>query len=176
MKSKEELDRIENTIKKVILENKSSFTPIEKESDLIYLIKKLLEKGLNIEYSSPERAYETDETTFHLLSVKTEEFLDNENNAVLFAELYDALDGIKEAGLIISSKIISRNNELYISYYGEMTQYKYFKNLLRYWNDIVFILERQSHWSAKELYELEEKLRSEITGENDVIYSKNNIV
>ncbi|MCR5102834.1 MAG: hypothetical protein K6B68_00010 [Eubacterium sp.] len=57
-----------------------------------------------------------------------------------------------------------------------MTQYKYFKNLLRYWNDIVFILERQSHWSAKELYELEEKLRSEITGENDVIYSKNNIV
>lgn len=176
MKSKEELDRIENTIKKVILENKSSFTPIEKESDLIYLIKKLLEKGLNIEYSSPERSYETDETTFHLLSVKTKEFLDNENNAVLFAELYDALDGIKEAGLIISSKIISRNNELYISYYGEMTQYKYFKNLLRYWNDIVFILERQSHWSAKELYELEEKLRSEITGENDVIYSKNNIV
>ena len=52
-----------------------------------------------------------------------------------------------------------------------MSQFNCFRNLFHYWNDIRFILERQPYWSDPELDELEQKLRSEITGENDVVYS-----
>lgn len=171
MKSSSELEKIDSAMKTVIPEHKSSFDPIEKESDLIYLVKKLLENGLNIEDASPVRPFEDDEDTFHILSVKTEEFLSDEAKTVLFAELYVALKHLQEMGITIYSRINSRDNELYISYYGDMSQFNCFRNLFHYWNDIKFILERQPYWSDSELDELEQKLRSEITGENDVIYA-----
>ena len=146
---------------------------IEKESDLIYLVKKLLENGLNIEDASPVRPFENDEDTFHILSVKTEEFLNDEAKTVLFAELYVAMKHLQEMDITIYSRINSRDNELYISYYGDMSQFNCFRNLFHYWNDIKFILERQPYRSDTELDELEQKLRSEIIGENDVIYPNN---
>ena len=173
MKSSSEFERIDSAMKTVIPEHKSSFTPIEKESDLIYLVKKLLENGLNIEDASPVRPFENDEDTFHILSVKTEEFLNDEAKTVLFAELYVAMKHLQEMDITIYSRINSRDNELYISYYGDMSQFNCFRNLLHYWNDIKFILERQPYRSDTELDELEQKLRSEIIGENDVIYPNN---
>ena len=173
MKSSSEFERIDSAMKTVIPEHKSSFTPIEKESDLIYLVKKLLENGLNIEDASPVRPFENDEDTFHILSVKTEEFLNDEAKTVLFAELYVAMKHLQEMDITIYSRINSRDNELYISYYGDMSQFNCFRNLFHYWNDIKFILERQPYRSDTELDELEQKLRSEIIGENDVIYPNN---
>ena len=130
MKSSSEFERIDSAMKTVIPEHKSSFTPIEKESDLIYLVKKLLENGLNIEDASPVRPFENDEDTFHILSVKTEEFLNDEAKTVLFAELYVAMKHLQEMDITIYSRINSRDNELYISYYGDMSQFNCFRNLL----------------------------------------------
>lgn len=170
MKSDEEFERINNALDKILPEYKDSFTTVAKESDLIYLIKNLMEKGLKIEYYTPVRPYENSDEYFHLISVKTSEFLNDENKTVLFAELYSAMESIKEAGINLVKKINSLKNELYISYYCDVEQYKYFDNLEKYWKDMMFILERQPHWSEPELADLEETFREKITGENDIIY------
>lgn len=170
MKSDEEFERINSVLDGILPDHQASFVPIKKESDLIYLIKKLMENGIKIEDYNPVRPYENSEEYFHLLSVKTADFLNDNDKAVLFAELYSALESLKDVGIKLDKKINSLNNELYISYYCNMEQYNYFSNLLKYWDDIIFILDKQSHWSEPELADLEEKFREKITGENDVVY------
>lgn len=168
IKSDEEFERINTVLDGILPDHQASFAPIKKESDLIYLIKRIMENGLKIEYYTPVRPYENSDEYFHLLSVKTSDFLNDDNKAVLFAELHSSLESLKGAGIKIDKKINSLNNELYISYYCNMEQYNYFSNLLKYWDDIIFILDKQPHWSDSEMSDLEKKFREKITGESDV--------
>lgn len=138
MKSAEEFERINNVLENISSEQQASFEPVTNESDLINLIKQLTKKGLKIEDYSPVRPFEDSEDFIHLLSLKTADFLNDEKKAILFAELYTALESLKNTGIKLDKKINSLNNELYISYYYDVDHLHYFNNLEKYFAETHF--------------------------------------
>ena len=76
---------------------------------------------------------------------------------------------MQKAGINIDRKITSKNKELYLTYEIASSQRKYLDNLIKYWDDIIFIKERNGTWSDKEIKELNNKLIANITGENDIV-------
>ena len=172
MKSDEELTRIDKAMEDFLPQIKAAGNPVERESELIFLIKDLLEKGLHIERFSPEEKKEIDYDFMHLLSIRTEEILSDDRKKELFALLMYSLETIREQGINITRSITSRNKELYLTYKYPSSRYECFDNLQKHWDDIFYILERKPGWPEDEIEELEEKLRDEITGEKDVAFSK----
>ena len=71
----------------------------------------------------------------------------------------------------ITKSITSKDKKLFVTYKYPSSQYRFFETLQRSWEDITYILERQSWWSKEELDDLEEKFRAKVTGENDVSFS-----
>lgn len=166
-----EISRIDQALESVMPEVKSSYTPIEKESDLIYLIKELLEKGLSVERFTPEERMEIDYDYIHLFSVKSEDITKDDDSKRLYARLVCAVETMQQKRINITKSITSKDKELYVTYKYPSSQYRFFETLEHSWEDISYILERQPWWSKEELDELEEKFRAKITGENDVMLS-----
>ena len=173
MKNDEELEKIDKALETVMSEVRSGYKPVSKESDFIYLIKHLIEEGLCIEQYSPEVTSEIGTGDMHLLSVKTEPILNDENAKTMFARIVCAIETIRQYGVDVYRKITCRNNEFYVSYFYPPEQYVYFNNLREHWNDILYIYERKENWTDWELAPLEEKLRADVTGEKDFYFQKN---
>ena len=172
MKSEDEMLRIEKALDEVKSPVLSSHKPIEKESDLIFLIKKTVENGLGIERFSPEETLEIDYDQMHLLSLRTEEILRNDSKKSLYADLVYGIEDICSYGINISQRIVSRKNELFISYFYPASQYGFFENLEKYWDDISDIMKRKQWMLEDDIDELERKFRDKITGVNDVAFSE----
>lgn len=172
MKSADEMLRIETALDEVKSTVLSSHKTIEMESDLIFLIKKTVENGLGIERFSPEEKLEINYDQMHLLSLRTEEILSNDNKKRLYADLVYGIEDIRRYGINISQKIVSRKNELFISYFYPASKYVFFENLEKNWDDISYIMKRKQWWSKDEMDELEKKFRDKVTGVNDVAFSE----
>ena len=69
----------------------------------------------------------------------------------------------------INRKITCKNNELYVTYEIASSQWKYLKNLNRYWDDIIYIKERIGSWPNQEIDELNKKFLNKITVPHDMI-------
>ena len=172
MKNDEELEKIDKALDAVMPEVRTGYKPIRRESDFIYLIKQLIEEGLCIEQYSPEVSFEEIGTgDMHLLSVRSESILNDEKVRTMFAHIVCAIETIRQYGVDVYRKITCRNNEFYVSYFYLSEQYIYFNNLRECWNDILYIYERKENWTDWELAPLEERLRADITGEKDVLFS-----
>ena len=130
----------------------------------------MIEKGVNIERFSPEELLEPDYDTIHLLSIRTEEILNDEEKVKLYAGFSCAVEILKQYGIQINRKITSRNKELFVTYSYPSSQYMYFKNLNTYWDDMVFITDRKGMWPDWKLKEYEEKFEADITGEGDISF------
>ena len=174
MKNDEELAKIDNALEDTInyMENHSG--PITLESEFIYLIKDTIEKGLNIDRYTPlvsvkEIDYENDDVD--LLSVKSEDILNVNPNKILFANLLYAINTIQKYGIKLSRRITSRTGELFITYSYPPSQYRYFSNLQKYWNDMIYIIEKKGEWTDQEIEKLEVDFKEKITGENDISFS-----
>lgn len=175
MKSKDELARIDKALEPVISEVKTSYTPIQYESDLIYLVKEMLESGMKLERYSPEEKSDMDSDYMHLLSIKTEEILSDEDNKKMYARLVCYIETIQQCGINILRSITSRNNELFVTYKYPLSQSEYFDNLRDHWDDLIYILERKPHWAKQDLQPLEDKLRAGITGEDNMEFKNHPI-
>ncbi|WP_049895656.1 helix-turn-helix domain-containing protein [Oribacterium sp. NK2B42] len=171
--SEAEINRIDKALEGIMPEVSASYTPIEKESDLIYLIKKTLEKGLPLEQFTPEERAEIDYDYVHLFSVKSEDITKDDDSKRLYALLVCAIETLQQHRINIVKSITSKDKVLYVTYKYPSSQYRFFENLQRSWADISYIIERQPHWSEEELNDLEEQFRIKITGENDVSFDDN---
>lgn len=169
MKNDEELSRVDKALESALTEIKNQIPPIERESDLIYIVKAMIEGGINVSRHLSE--LEPDYENLQLLSVKTEEILNDDKKKLLMARLVYAIEVIKGFGVNISRKISSRENVLFITYTYPATQRIYFENLSKYWKDMSFIIEREDVWSDWEIEDLEDKFKKAITGENDIRFS-----
>lgn len=166
-----ELSKIENEIKEVKSEVAASYTPIKFESEFIYILKDSIEKGLKVERFSPEDRMEIDYDFIHLLSIKTDDILSSEENKKLYSRIVCAIETMQHNGINILQSITSRNKDLYVTYKYPYSQGEYLDNVYRCWGEIDYILERKPFWSKKEIDDLEDKFKADITGENDVILS-----
>ena len=171
MKNDEELAKIDKALIDVMPEVRSIYKPVSKESDLILLIKNILEDGLKIEHYSPEEQIEPDYDNMHLLSVRVEDILANDHAKALFARIVCAVETLQQCGINVSRKITSRDNELFITYSYPISQSQYFENLWRQWDQMAYISERKGIWSDREINQLEKTFMELITGENDVDYT-----
>ena len=157
MKNDEELAKIDNALEDTINNMENLSGPITLESEFIYLIKDTIEKGLNIDRYTPlvsvkEIDYENDDVD--LLSVKSEDILNVNPNKILFANLLYAINTIQKYGIKLSRRITSRTGELFITYSYPPSQYRYFSNLQKYWNDMIYIIEKKGEWTDQEIEKL----------------------
>ena len=167
----EALADIDEALEDVMPVVRESYEPIRRESEFIYLIKNMIEQGVGVERLSPDDRALPDYDTIHLFSVRTEELLGDPQKKVLFAEVVCAVETIQRHQINISRKITSRNNVLFITYCCPSSQYQYFANLWRYWDEMIYIAERKNHWTDEELEGLEKRFNESITGENDMLFS-----
>ena len=154
------------------LEVRSAYKPIHKESELIMIVKSMIDKGLDVKQFSPEEIFEIGTGPMHLLSMKTEEIINNDESRSSFAYFVCAMETIQQAGVHISRRITSRNNELFITYEYPESEYIYFHKLHEHWKDMLYIYERKDSWTEQELASLEKQFKTDITGENDVLFSE----
>ena len=171
--SESELSRMEKALEGVMSEVRAEYTPIQLESELIYLIKESMEKGLPVERFSPEERVEMDYDYIHLFSIKSEEITKNDENKKLYACLVCAIETMQQHRINITRSVTSKDKELFITYKYPSSQYRYFDTLQHCWEDITYIIERKPYWSKEELDDLDEKFRAKVTGENDISFSEN---
>ena len=169
--SDSELARIDAAIESFMPIVKASYSPIEKESDLIYLIKDCIQKGLPVEHLAPHEQVKRDIESRHLFSIKTDEIMSNDTNKKLYARLVYAVETLKFYGIGITRSITAKEKELFVAYRYPSAQHICFDNFELSWKDILNINERRFLWSKDELDKHEEELRSIITGKNDVFFS-----
>lgn len=172
MKTEEELNRIDESLKDILPDVRSNSQPIKMESELILRIKNAIEGGLNIEIYSPEDSMEPNYNITHLLSIKTEEIMNDENKRRLYAGLVCAIEDIQKYGIEIRRQITSKKGVLFVTYSYLPSQYMYFQNLYDRWNDMIFIIDRKKRWSKFELSKYEERFVESITGKNDMLFSE----
>ena len=170
MRNDEELQRIDESLKDIMSDVRSACDPVRKESDLILRIKKAIEGGLDVRITSPEDSMNPDHEFMHLFSVKTEDILNDKDKQRLFAEIVCGIEDIQQCGMEISRKITSCKGELFVTYSHSASQYMYFKNLLKFWDDMIFIAERKDIWPDFHLNEYEENFKRSITGKQDVSF------
>ena len=170
MQSENELSRLDKALDPKIKIAAKNYTPISKESEFILYIKDMIEKGVPLERFSPEEKPQFDPDHAHVLSIKTEDLLNSNNNLKLFASLICYIKTMQEAGINIDRKITSKNKELYLTYEIAGSQTNYIYNLQNAWDDIFYIKERLEFWTENEIKELNKKFLEKITGDKDVIY------
>lgn len=166
-----ENSRIDKALETIMPDVRAAYTPIQKESDLIYLIKDAMEKGLQVERFTPEERMEIDYDYIHLFSIKSEDITKDDDSKRLYARLVCAVETMQQNRINIIKSITSKDKELFVTYKYPSSQYRFFETLEHSWEDIAYILERQPWWSKEELDDLETKFRIKITGENDVLLS-----
>lgn len=168
--SESELKRIDKELEEIMPKIKSSYEPIQKESDFIFLIKDAIEKGLKIERFTPEEQLERDYDFNHLLSIKGEDITKDEESKSLYARIVCAVETMQQHGINIIQTVTSKDKVLYVTYKYPSSQYRYFENLSHSWEDIIFIVDRIPWWSKSEIDELEEKFRIKVTDKRDVSF------
>lgn len=172
MKSEEEIARLDKALEDIIPQVLSSYDPIERESDFIFIIKDMLENGVGIERFSPEERVYPDLEETHLLSIKTEEIVSDEDKTKLYAKLVCALESMQQYGIEIHRKITSRNGELYVTYTYPASQYMYFQILQAHWDDMFSIRDKKGMWPEWQVEELEKKFQADVLGERDVSFAE----
>lgn len=169
MQADNEIAKLDSSMGKTLEDTRKNYKSITKESEFILFIKDMLEAGIQIEHFSPEEQIKTDYEHIHVVSFRTDDIINNNNIKKLFATFLCQIETMQKAGIQIDRKITSKNKELYVTYEIVTSQRKYVENLIKYWDDIIFIVDRHDTWSDKEIKKLNDKLISNITGENDVI-------
>lgn len=171
MQSENELSRLDKMLDPEVKKALKKYSPISKESDLILFIKEMIEKGVPLEQFSPEVKPQFDPEHTHVLSIKSDDLINNPDNLRLFATLLCHIYTMQQYGINIDRKITSKNKELYLTYEIPGSQIDYVYNLQNAWDDIFYIKERLEFWTDSEIKELNDAFLKKITGDNDVIYA-----
>ncbi len=168
MNSKTELKKIDEAAKDKYMAYKKEYKDIDKISDVIYLIKEMLENNIYVSRYTPSEEIEKDYSYFHVISFKSSDILNDETTMKYYVRFLCQIDTLKKAGIEIEPYITSKDKELYISYQVPSKQIEYIKNIVDSWSTIEYIVEREGIWSDLEIKNLEKDLSDKITGENDL--------
>ncbi|MBQ9200621.1 MAG: hypothetical protein IJ141_10635 [Lachnospiraceae bacterium] len=168
MNSKTELKKIDEAAKDKYMAYKKEYKDIDKISDVIYLIKEMLENNVYESRYTPSEEIEKDYSYFHVISFKSSDILNDETTMKYYVRFLCQIDTLKKAGIEIEPYITSKDKELYISYQVPSKQIEYIKNIVDSWSTIEYIVEREGIWSDLEIKNLEKDLSDKITGENDL--------
>ncbi len=169
-----EIQRLEKALESVMPAVRADYKPIKSESDLVFLILEVMEKGLPVRHRTPEDIAETgyDRNNIHLLSIKTEDITESDDCKRLYARLVCAIETLQQNGIQITRHITSKEKELFVTYKYLSSEWRYFANLQGSWEDINYIIERRSWLDKEEIDGYKEKIRNKITGVNDVLLIK----
>lgn len=171
--NKDELiSKLDRATEAVMPKARSLYKPVSKESDFIYLIKDIEEKGLKIGGHYLEELKEPDSDSKCLLSVSTEDIFESQDNILLFAVLVCAIDTIRQYGIDISRRVVSRHDVLYIVYRYPVDKTPYFANLREHYNEMDFLIRGKNRWKGSVIQEIEAEFRKNITGTKDVMFSE----
>ena len=168
VKSEEELSRIDAALEPVMPSVKENYTPITLESEFIYIVKEMITGHIGIERTAPDEEFSSGSQFWHVLSIRTEELLNDENKLALFAKLVCAVETIQSLGVQIERSITSRKSELFITYKCPNSQYLNFNNLSKHWDDMMDVINGKGVFNDTGRQYLENKFREMIAGENDV--------
>ena len=124
--AKDELSRIDESVSHIIEAVKKEYTPIKDGSEFISLLNKYIDSGASILRSSPEQTFEINYEYLHLFSIKCEDIIKDEQLKRRFAYLLCCIDTIKDSGIVVNRRIVSKNDELYISFEISLNDYYYF--------------------------------------------------
>jgi len=171
MQSETEFARIDEAIEPFLDNAKNSHKKLKKESELILFIKEMYEAGVPLLRYAPDSLNENNLDYVHILSCKTEDVIESDKNKEYLARFMCYVNDMKEAGINVDRRISSKDKVLYITYEVVSSQVDYVYNLLKAWEDIVFIGDRLDTWSDEEIEDFNKKFLKKITGKNDVKYS-----
>lgn len=133
IKAEDELAKIDAALERIMPSVKESYQPIERESEFIFIVKELIASHTGVYLDDlPIDVYNMDSESWHILSIKTDDILNDNNKLTLFARLECAFDTIQTFGIKINRSISSLNGVLYITYKCPMSQYHNFYNLQKY--------------------------------------------
>lgn len=167
MNSEAERKKIDDTVNDYWKNKAEKFEPIKKESELIRLIRKIIESNITIDNYLPIDSYQIDYEYAPLFSIKITDALENEDHLSLFVTLETNMRNLHDIGYAVSRVISSCEKELYITYKCESHHLKYFKNIQKYWDEMVTLPGYKDHFLEQQF---EEEFLQKITGENDVEY------
>lgn len=170
MHAEAELTRIDTAIHSYQNSTEIAYTPIQRESELILFISKMIEEKIAIKHRLRSNTLQNDETYYPMFSIKTCEFSD-EAKLPLIAELIWNLDQLSQNGIEITRRINSEEKELYITYYCQEDQLSYFYSLFNNWQEMETLPGYKDHFLEKEI---RDKFLQKITDENDVEYIPQN--
>ena len=101
----------------------------------ISLIKVTKDKGLPLEFFSPEVQLEEDTDHTHFFSIKTDEITKDTDSRKLYARIVVAVELLQKQGVQISRRIISRDKVLYVTYEFPWGQDKFMGAFNKVWYD-----------------------------------------
>lgn len=166
-KVKKALDDLIEPILPVV---KEQFVPLTLESELIFLIKKMMGSGIVIKNRSQEITTKGDFGYVHFLSVKVEEILDSTSRAELYAYFLCVIQQFQDNGVVFKYRIICRKESFYIEFrYSARCKFPSLTNLENKW----FVIEdyaghmRDNNWSEEDIRTDDRLLSEHITGDND---------
>ena len=171
MQSEAEFARIDKALVPFIENEKITHKKLKKESELILFIKEMYEAGVPLLRYAPDSLNENNLDYVHILSCKTDDVIENDKNKEYFARFMGYVNDMKDAGINVDRRISSKDKVLYITYEVVSSQVDYVYNLLKAWEDIVFIGDRLDTWSDEEIEDLNKIFLKKITEKNDVKYS-----
>ena len=170
VKSDDELAKIDAALERVLPEVKETYIPITMESELIYIVKEMITGRINVEKYSPSDLFSSKSQFWHVLSIRTNELLEDENKMKIFARFVCAVETIQAYGIQIERCITSRKDELFITYRCPDSQYIYFKNLYEVWDQMLDVITGKGVLNEIGRQFVEKEFKSQITGENDVCF------
>ena len=101
----------------------------------ISLIKVTKEKGLPLDFFSPEVQLEEDPEHTHFFSVKSDEIIKDTDSRKLYARIVVAVELLQKQGIHISRRIISRDKVLYVTYEFPCGQDDFWGAFNKVWDD-----------------------------------------
>lgn len=166
--NEKQLNRIDEELAEILPRVRKTMEPIKKESDLIYLIKDMMEAGIVVEQYPPNlHRFDRHKDGHHLVSMKVDDVLSADKIEV-FAKFVYAIETITSYGVESKRLITSKNQVFYITYTVE--RYIYISNIKACWDEMVFLVEVEDRWTPEEVEELTEKFNKNVTGSGDTNY------
>ncbi|MCR5728273.1 MAG: helix-turn-helix domain-containing protein [Lachnospiraceae bacterium] len=136
--SEEEQEKLNSIVEDAKKSIDISKIKIERESDLILMIQKLIENGLKIENSECRPYPRTVDDD--ICSVKTEDVFSSANNKMLFSELDLAFDQVNKVWDVIERRITVKGKEMYVTYTCKHEKAFYFRGVQQHWNYMMEII------------------------------------
>ncbi len=166
----DELDKLDKAMNPFYQKASAESETFTRASDFAYMVLSLLKKGvkLKIDLDDAQTGHDTKETI--LIGADTEDLLEDVSKLESYACLAYQFDSLSRYGIIVRRDIASLNKRFYIVHMIDRSQYKYFKKIHEYWEQLTFYAEKEASWSGEDLEYHKKMLEAMLVLEHDVVF------